>query len=82
MREWLKSAAVEALYGCLHLFRLCPVRARTVFFSAYAGKRGLCICTVTDHLYRPEALSPEDRQLSLTQMREVALDTAVRMSKY
>lgn len=42
MREWLKSAAVEALYGCLHLFRLCPVRARTVFFSAYAGKRVTC----------------------------------------
>lgn len=50
--------------------------------AAYAGKRGLCICTVTDHLYRDEALSPEDRQLSLTQMIEVALDTAVRMSKY
>lgn len=42
MREWLKSAAVWALYGCLHLFRLCPVRARTVFFSAYAGKRVTC----------------------------------------
>ena len=42
MREWLKSAAVEALYGCLHLVRLCPVRARTVFFSAYAGKRVTC----------------------------------------
>ncbi len=42
MRDWLKSAAVEALYGCLHLVRLCPVRARTVFFSAYAGKRVTC----------------------------------------
>ncbi len=55
MHEWLKSAAVEALYGCLHLFRLCPVRARTVFFSAYAGKRVTCnpeaICKKLHELY-------------------------------
>lgn len=54
MREWLKSAAVEALYGCLHLFRLCPVRARTVFFSAYAGKRVTC---------NPEAVCKKLREL-------------------
>ncbi len=58
MREWLKSAAVEALYGCLHLFRLCPVRARTVFFSAYAGKRVTCnpeaVCKKLRELYGDE----------------------------
>ncbi len=58
MREWLKSAAVEALYGCLHLFRLCPVRARTVFFSAYAGKRVTCnpeaVCKKLRALYGDE----------------------------
>ena len=48
--------------------------------AAYAGKRALCICTVSDHLYRPEALSPEDRQESLTQMIEIALDTAAKMA--
>ena len=48
--------------------------------AAHAGKRGLCICTISDHLYRDEALSPEDRQMSLTNMIEVALDTAVRMA--
>ena len=48
--------------------------------AAYAGKRGLCLCTVSDHLYRDEALSPEDRQNSFTQMMEIALDTAVKMS--
>ena len=26
--------------------------------AAYFGKRALCICTVSDHLYRPEMLSP------------------------
>ena len=48
--------------------------------AAYAGKRGLCICTISDHLYRGEALSAEERQMSFTQMIEVALDTAVRMA--
>ena len=48
--------------------------------AAYAGKRGLCLCTISDHLYRPEALSAEDRQNSFTQMMEIALDTAVKMA--
>lgn len=49
--------------------------------AACAGKRALCICTISDHLYRSEALSSEQRQLSLTQMIEIALDTAVKMAK-
>lgn len=48
--------------------------------AAYAGKRGLCLCTISDHLYRDEALSSEDRQNSFTQMMEIALDTAVKMT--
>ncbi|NCB51080.1 MAG: purine-nucleoside phosphorylase [Clostridia bacterium] len=47
--------------------------------AARAGKRALCLCTVSDHLYRSEELSPEARQTSFTQMIEIALDTAVRM---
>ena len=49
--------------------------------AARAGKLALCICTISDHLYRSEALSSEQRQLSLTQMIEIALDTAVKMAK-
>ena len=49
--------------------------------ASRAGKRALCICTISDHLYRSEALSSEQRQLSLTQMIEIALDTAVKMAK-
>ena len=50
--------------------------------AAYAGKRALCICTISDHIYRPEDnLSAEDRQNSFTQMMEIALDTAVEMEK-
>ncbi len=49
--------------------------------AARAGKRALCICTISDHIYREEYLTAEERQLSFTQMIEVALDTAVKMSK-
>ena len=49
--------------------------------AAAAGRRALCICTISDHIYRPEALSAEQRQSSFSQMIEIALDTAVRMAK-
>lgn len=49
--------------------------------AAYAGKRALCLCTISDHLYRQEYLSSEDRQSSFTQMMEIALDTAVKMAQ-
>ena len=49
--------------------------------AAYHGKRGLCICSVSDHIYREEYLSSEQRQVGFTQMMEIALDTAVKMAK-
>ena len=49
--------------------------------AAYAGKRALAICTVSDHLYKPQCLSSGERQSSFLQMMELALDTAVRMSE-
>ena len=47
--------------------------------AAYFGKRALCICTVSDHIFRPETLPPEDRQLGFSQMIRIALDTAAAM---
>ena len=49
--------------------------------AAYLGKRALCICSISDHLYREEYLSSEQRQVGFTQMMEIALDTAVRMAQ-
>lgn len=46
--------------------------------AAYAGKKALAICTVSDHLYRPEILSAEERQSGLVNMIEIALETAYR----
>ena len=48
--------------------------------AAEAGGRALTICTVTDHLVTGEELPPADRQTSLVQMMEIALEPAVRMA--
>lgn len=44
--------------------------------AAEAGKRALGICTISDSLVTGEALPPEERQCSFTQMMEIALETA------
>ncbi len=44
--------------------------------AAKAGKKALCILTVSDHLYRNEALSAEERQLGFGKMMEIALELA------
>ncbi len=48
--------------------------------AARLGKRALAICTISDHIYRPEVMPAEARQTAFTQMMEVALDTAVKMA--
>ena len=47
--------------------------------AAYAGKRALAICTVSDHLFTGEALDAESRRSSFTEMMEIALNTAINM---
>jgi purine-nucleoside phosphorylase len=42
--------------------------------AARAGKKALAILTISDHIYRPEALSTEERQLGFAKMMEIALD--------
>lgn len=49
--------------------------------AAYAKKRALCMCTVSDQLVTGEALPAEARQVSFRQMMEIALDTAVKMAR-
>ncbi len=44
--------------------------------AAYAKKRALAICTVSDHILTGEALDADQRQTSFTEMMEVALNTA------
>ena len=47
--------------------------------AARSGKRGLCICTISDHVLTGEETTSEQRQNSFTTMMKVALDVAVAM---
>lgn len=47
--------------------------------AARAGKRALCILTVSDHIYKPEQLTSEQRQTGFGKMIEIALETAHRV---
>ncbi len=42
--------------------------------AARTGKKALCILTISDHLYRDESLSPEERQTGFHKMMEIALE--------
>ena len=49
--------------------------------AARYGKRGLCICTISDHVLKGVETSAEERQNSFTTMMKVALDVAVAMER-
>lgn len=44
--------------------------------AARAGKKALCILTISDHVYTGEALSAEDRQSTFHEMMKIALEIA------
>ena len=44
--------------------------------AARAGKKALCILTISDHLYTGESLSAEERQTTFRDMMEIALGLA------
>lgn len=44
--------------------------------AARAGKKALCILTISDHVFTGEALSAQERQITLKEMIEIALETA------
>ena len=47
--------------------------------AARYGKRGLCICTISDEILTGVLATPEERQTAFTTMMKVALDVAVAM---
>jgi len=44
--------------------------------AARAGKKVLCILTISDHIFTGEALSAEDRETTFTDMMKIALEIA------
>ena len=47
--------------------------------AARYGKRGLCICTISDHVLKGVETTAQERQTAFTTMMKVALDVAVAM---
>ncbi|MDO5702573.1 MAG: purine-nucleoside phosphorylase [Lachnospiraceae bacterium] len=48
--------------------------------ASVLGKKALSVLSISDHIFRGEALCAEDRQNSFHQMMEIALKTAARVS--
>ena len=44
--------------------------------AAKAGKKALCMLTISDHIYTGEALSAKERQVGFGKMMEIALELA------
>ena len=47
--------------------------------AMYAGKKALSILQVSDHLFKPDHLTPDEIRTSFHEMMEIALKTAVRI---
>ncbi|MDD7220087.1 MAG: purine-nucleoside phosphorylase [Clostridia bacterium] len=60
---WKKMGVLCAEMECAGLY----------FNAARAGKQALGILTISDHIYREEAISAEARQTSFNKMMEIAL---------
>ena len=53
-----------------------------LYWTACANhKKALSILSISDHLFKPVALTAEERQNSFTEMMEIALETAWKFSK-
>ena len=47
--------------------------------AAYAGKRALTMCTVSDNVFTGEGLSTEEREQGFDQMIILALETVLKL---
>jgi purine-nucleoside phosphorylase len=57
---------------------LCvEMEAAALYMNAvHAGKKALAILTISDHLFKEQALSAEERQIGFGKMMEIALELA------
>ncbi|MBQ4333188.1 MAG: purine-nucleoside phosphorylase [Clostridia bacterium] len=72
---------LDSVYGLKKMGVLAlEMEAAALYMNAARyGKRGLCICTISDHVLTGEQTTAEERQNSFTTMMRVALDVAVAM---
>lgn len=72
---------LDSVYGLKKMGVLAlEMEAAALYMNAARyGKRGLCICTISDSVITHEETTSEERQTSFTTMMKVALDVAVAM---
>lgn len=62
----------------MHVLAVEMEAAALYMNAARLGKHALCMVTISDHLYRNEHLSAEERQTSFNDMMKVALGVAAK----
>ncbi len=74
-------AGLDSVYGLkkMGVMALEMEAAALYMNAARYGKRGLCICTISDHVLKGVETTAEERQNSFTPMMKIALDVAVAM---
>lgn len=70
------DGAGSAVWGKMGVLAVEMESAALYLNAARAGKKALCICTISDHLLTGEALDAEQRQNSFHEMMELALEIA------
>jgi len=72
------NADPEALKKWSEMGILCAeMEAAGLYMNAaHAGVNAMCILTVSDHIFRQEQTTQEERQTSFTKMMEIALELA------
>ena len=72
---------LDSIYGLkkMGVMALEMEAAALYMNAARYGKRGLCICTISDHVLKGVETTAHERQTAFTQMMKVALDVAVAM---
>ena len=72
---------LDSVYGLKKMGVLAlEMEAAALYMNAARyGKRGLCICTISDHVLKGVETTAQERQTAFTTMMKVALDVAVAM---
>ena len=74
-------AGLDNVYGLKKMGVLAlEMEAAALYMTAARyGKRGLCICTVSDHVLKGVETTSHERQTAFAEMMKVALEVAVNM---
>lgn len=70
------NSEANALWRKMNVLAVEMEAAALYMNAARAGKKALCILTISDHVFTGESLSSEDRQKTFREMMEIALEIA------